>query len=282
MKSSKTFDIVITGKTGSGKTALINGLIDRKVGEEGEALTRGRTQHVEPKELSINDDVVAKIWDTPGLQDGTDEEDWYLDEMKQYCSDCNLFIYCVNMSQRRLDAAEIAAMGKLTETFGKDFWKKVLFVLTFANSVEHFCPPEHDVREYFERGVKDWHDMLARKLVDFGVEQEIAEKIVVVPTGYSKPLKSNPDPWHLPGISNWFQNFWCKCAEVVDKLYVHDHITAAGIARSGVPVSSRKSTKTGAVMASTSNFPPDVAAGDALGNVDIDPTAISPIATGEL
>ena len=117
MQSSKTLDIMITGKTGSGKTALINGLIGRKLGEEGEVLTR-MTAHVEAKEFSLNG-MVAKIWDTPGLQDGTDEEDRYLDEMKKYCSNCNLYIYCVNMSQKRLDSADITAMRKLTNTFGK-------------------------------------------------------------------------------------------------------------------------------------------------------------------
>ena len=215
MQSSKTLDILITGKTGSGKTALINGLIGRKVGEEGEELTR-MTTHVDAKEFSLNG-MEAKIWDTPGLQDDTDEEDRYLDEMKKYCSDCNLYIYCINMSQRRLDSADITAMGRLTNTFGKDWWKKVLFVLTFANSVEGYCPLGCDKREYFEGRVKMWHDTLVRKLVALGVEQEIAEVIVVVPTGYRKPLEQNPDPWALPGISNWFHNFWYKSAEVMDE-----------------------------------------------------------------
>ena len=215
MQSSKSLDIMIIGKTGSGKTALINGLIGRKLGEEGEVLT-GMTARVEAKEFSLNG-MVAKIWDTPGLQDGTDEEDRYLDEMKKYCSNCNLYIYCVNMSQKRLDSADITVMTKLTNTFGKDWWKKVLFVLTFANSIEGYCPLGCDKSEYFDERVKMWHDTLAEKLVALGVEQKIAESIVVVPTGYRKPLVQNPDPWALPGISNWFHNFWYKCAEVMDE-----------------------------------------------------------------
>ena len=52
MKKSVTLDIMITGKTGSGKTALINGLIGKKVGEEGKELGRGM-KHVEKKVMQI-------------------------------------------------------------------------------------------------------------------------------------------------------------------------------------------------------------------------------------
>ena len=301
IKRSRTLDIMVTGKIGSGKTTLIYGLFDRNVTkEESEVIDRG-IAHVEAKEFSFNG-TVAKIWDTPGLQDDTSMEDLYLYEMKKYCSNCNLYIYCINMSQRRLDASERRAMRNLTNTFGKDWWKKVLFVLTFANYEVGYCPAMCDLREYFERRMKACHDELTRMLVDLGVEQEIAEKVVVVPTGYSKPLAkySYPSCWVLPGISNWLQNFWYKCAEVIDdrgfpafvhvvinshRLSVRDHITASGLARASA--AARKSI-------SISDFLPslaDVAASDAIGNVYIDPTAISlywkyskrfPFVTGEL
>ena len=98
VQNSTTLNIMITSKTGSGKTCLINGLVGMAVGEEGEALTK-MTTHIEPIEFSLNG-TEAKVWDTSGLQDGSHEEDRYLDAMKKYCSNCNLYIYCVNMSQR--------------------------------------------------------------------------------------------------------------------------------------------------------------------------------------
>ena len=215
MKKSVTLDIMITGKTGSGKTALINGLIGKKVGEEGDNLSRG-TKHVEKKEMQV-ENVTTHIWDTPGLQDDTKEEDRYLYEMKKYCSDCNLYIYCISMSQRRLDASERRAIEKLTETFGKDFWAKVLFVLTFANSEMEHCPAERSMEDYFQGRMELWYDEIAKKLIEISVSEEVAKGIKVVPAGYSKALKKHPNPWPLPGIQHWFHNFWYKCAEVMDQ-----------------------------------------------------------------
>ena len=214
---------MITGKTGSGKSSLINGLIGKKVGEEGEGLDR-MTTIVEPKELSCEGTLV-KIWDTPGLQDGTDEEDRYLQEMKENCSNCNLYIYCLDMSQIRFEASQIRAIQMLTETFGKTFWEKVVFVLTYANQVKAYCPIDSDVEKFFTEKMKAWRAKLAHWLKECGVKEEVADKIEVIPAGYSKPLKDYPNPWELPGIPNWFHNFWYKCAETMDEKGVPALIT---------------------------------------------------------
>ena len=206
---------MITGKTGSGKTSLINGLIGKKVGEEGDELDR-KTVHVEPKELTCEGTLV-KIWDTPGLQDDTKDEDRYLQEMKENCSDCDLYIYCLSMKQTRFDTSEIQTIQKLTETFGKDFWAKVLFVLTFANEMEASFSEGSDVERLFTDKIKAWHTKLVHRLKECGVKKEVADNIQVIPAGYSKPLKGSPNPWKLPGIPNWFHNFWYKCAETMDE-----------------------------------------------------------------
>lgn len=204
-----------TGKTGAGKSALINGVIGKEVGEEGTGLDR-MTVNVEPKRESL-EGVEVTFWDTPGLQDGTDEEERYLEDMKKYCSDCHLYIYCVSMLQRRLDASEQRAIKKLTDTFGTDFWRKVLFVLTFANSERGLCPKGHDQVDWFKERVKMWHNAIAENLIACGVEQAVAESIVVVPAGYSQHLDDCPNPWILPGVPNWFHNFWNKCVDAVDE-----------------------------------------------------------------
>ena len=220
MKGCFELNIMITGRTGSGKTSLINGLVGKQVEEvrhrpEGHKLERG-TSHVGVQEFSFNS-MVVRIWDTPGFEDGTGEDGRYLDEMKRSCSDCNLYIYCISMSNKRLDTSDNLTIAKLTEGFGKHFWAKVLFVLTFANIESTSCPEKCDTVDWFEKRVNKWRAIIAEKLIEYGVEKELAEKIEVIPAGYSKALEKNPDPWVLPGIQNWFHNFWYKCTEVMDQ-----------------------------------------------------------------
>ena len=223
---------MITGKTGSGKTALINGLVGKEVGKEGEGYG-SMTPHIEAKELTC-EGALVKIWDTPGLQDGTDDEDRYLQEMKKNCSNCDLYIYCLSMRQNRLDASEIRAIQKLTETFGKDFWGKVLFVLTFANEVEASCPIGSDEEFFFTDKMNAWHAKLVQTLKKCGVKEEVADKIEVIPAGYSKPLKSHPNPWKLPGIPNWFHNFWYKCAATMAEKAGPGNVVGAAAGRGAI------------------------------------------------
>ena len=223
---------MITGKTGSGKTALINGLVGKEVGKEGEGYG-SMTPHIEAKELTC-EGALVKIWDTPGLQDGTDDEDRYLQEMKKNCSNCDLYIYCLSMRQNRLDASEIRAIQKLTETFGKDFWGKVLFVLTFANEVAANCPMGSDEEKHFTDKMNAWHAKLVQTLKKCGVKEEVADKIEVIPAGYSKPLKSHPNPWKLPGIPNWFHNFWYKCAATMAEKAGPGNVVGAAAGRGAI------------------------------------------------
>ena len=258
---------MITGKTGSGKTSLINGLIGAEVGDEGETLSRSTTK-VMPKELVLEEKKV-RIWDTPGLQDGTGEEKQYLDQMKRFCSDCDLYIYCVNMSQKRFEASEKRAIEALTKTFGRQFWPKVLFVLTFANTEVGNFPMDCNKEERFQNLIKKWHSEIVKELVKLGVEQKVAEAIEMVPTGYRKPLQQNPNCWKLPGIPNWFLNFWYKCAEVMDeralpalivvnckRLKAPENITEEDLKNSSIeeqpiPIRGRIAAATGIALAGT-------------------------------
>ena len=69
-----SLSIMVTGRTGSGKTSLINGLVG---GIEGKELTPAGTRNVMTIRKELNG-VLVTIWDTPGLQDGTSREKEYL------------------------------------------------------------------------------------------------------------------------------------------------------------------------------------------------------------
>ena len=79
-------NILISGMTGSGKSALINSLVGVAVAKERDGLDCVTTA-VTRYELSNNGvHTCICIWDSPGLQDETDNDEAYIAEMKAKCS----------------------------------------------------------------------------------------------------------------------------------------------------------------------------------------------------
>ena len=202
----RTLRIVVTGKTGAGKSTLLNGFVGEKTGpfEQGHGLSAG-TQEVASHTFMKNN-VEVTVWDCPGLQDGTENEERYLQHLKdQTKSDIDIMLYCISVDDVRFDQERHgAAMLKLTEVFGRDIWKHTVIVLTFANRLVmrlrrmKLNVPLEDV---FEEKLAEWKSKLQQLLRSINcTENEIIEKISVVPAGFNKPS--------LPGRKYWLSSVW--------------------------------------------------------------------------
>ena len=169
------------------------------------------------------------MFDSPGLQDGTENEEEYIRGMRDQCKELSLVLYCTKMSNTRLTDDDKNAMLKLTEAFGEEFWNYAVFVLTFANMENCFRKDDRDddieepdyddeqgwqalIKQRFEGRLKLWEDELKQFLIhDVGVNQKIAERIPVVPTGDYKKTRANRTPLCLPDRDSWFKSFWEAC-----------------------------------------------------------------------
>lgn len=210
--SSRPIHILITGKTGTGKSALLNGLIGKEVAKEGGDSLRAQTSEVEAFQRMVNG-VPVKVFDSPGLQDGTDQEDEYVQDMREKCKEVDLILYTIKMTDERVHTDDVRAMKKLTDEFGTKFWRRAMFVLTFANRVRvPAAPGEHDYEkdyEKFHKKLKLWNHTLPDVLTDkFDVPVDIASNVPVVPAGYHEVP-------HLPGLRYWFSQFW---KSVIDRM----------------------------------------------------------------
>ena len=204
---AKSATILVTGKTGAGKSSLINGIVGQEVAKEGHELDRGTTE-VESFECKYHD-VDITIWDSPGLQDGLDKEEEYVKDMQSKgCANSDLFLYCAPMNENRLKQEDIDAIRKLTKGLGSSIWKNALFVLTFANKVEpppvrgEKLTPERrkkKVLEHFKKRLAEWKKKLQEAVVKAGVDAKIAAHIPVVPAGYDVDL---------PDRDNWLSPLW--------------------------------------------------------------------------
>lgn len=201
--------ILIVGRTGTGKSTLVNGLIGQKIAEEGGFSTSGTTVKVIPYKIFISGVEVTLI-DSPGLQDGTENEDKYLKEMK--CCDVDLVIFAIRITDSKFvhRNPDAIAMTKMTESFGVTVWKKALVVLTHANAVEAMNPQMNAMDPsqktiFFKKLVCDFQHAIHNTLMeDARVPREIAEVVKVVPTGHESIQQ-------LVDGTLWFSNFWLEC-----------------------------------------------------------------------
>ena len=224
----KELRLLVTGKTGEGKSTLVNGILGEEVAVEGADSTKS-TAKVEEFKRMIHG-VPVTVFDSPGLQDITENEDEYLQQMQEKCKTLSLVLYCTKMGTTRLKVEDKNAIRKLTGAFGEEFWKFSVLVLTFANQEDVSRRDERDEdtepeppfdddeawkdlkRRRFEGRLKLWesrfHSFLTKEI---GVNEEIVRSIPVIPTGDHKITQENREPLRLPDREDWFQEFWRAC-----------------------------------------------------------------------
>ncbi len=129
---SNSVSVFVSGKTGVGKSTLVNALLGEKVAKEGDTLDP-ETSEVKSFTKKIRG-IDVTVWDSPGLQDGTENEDKYLKDIRKNCNGkIDLLLYCISMSATR-SRSDIESMNKLTKTLGPEIWENAVVIITGANS----------------------------------------------------------------------------------------------------------------------------------------------------
>ena len=204
LEKNNKFKILITGKTGTGKTTLVRGLNEQIVPEE---------DHLEPHTVKVTpydheyDDVYFTFYDTPGLKDTVNgSNDYsYLKDMVQNNEHPDLIIFTLKMDDhfRQEDADTI---GNVTDAFGWKVWKNAMFVLTFANAVQKVG---HSVesranRVYFSNLRNSFSLNITKLLREQNVQEYVANSIPVIPVG----LVSQPQIESDGRDISWVDDFW--------------------------------------------------------------------------
>ena len=205
-----SLEFVVVGEAGQGKSTLINGLLGKEVAKEGDDLDP-ETQMVE-KYFYEENGVAVALWDTPGFGVDTDEkEEETLQAMARECAgQVDLVLYCIRMDTARWPrTTDITTIRKMTKVFGPKIWRCCQFVLTFANQVPGLCPPGQEPEQFFSEKIKKFEDNIRKTLMKHAnLAEEDVQEVRLVPVG-------NPHRydklWELPGIEDWFVNFWLEC-----------------------------------------------------------------------
>ena len=214
----KNLQIAVSGKTGSGKSSLLNAFVGEEVFEEaGEEDLDPHTMKVKEHRFT-KEGVAVTVWDCPGLQYGTMNKDAYLQGLVSKTSDrIDLLLYCININETKFtcNGPDEQAIIKLTTSLGPDIWKKTLVVLTFANSFaarlnDKQLDISEDLLQKFNRKIDLMKERFKAILTRLEVKKEIIEALPFQPAGYATTRD-------LPGIQFWVSQFWMKSLTVIRK-----------------------------------------------------------------
>jgi predicted GTPase len=192
-KSKSNLRIIVVGKTGVGKSTLLNALFG--VTETQDAFKAGTTLAPGTKSICthqyIRGGILLTVHDSPGLEDGSGNESTYFREMKAKTDEgIDLMLYCISMKESRSDlSSEIndSVIDKITRELGSDIWQHTVFVLTFANSyIKTLSQAGKNVEIEFEKRMNEWKSKIVQALIKNGVDDSTANNILVEPASYYK------------------------------------------------------------------------------------------------
>lgn len=218
----EALDILVVGNTSTGKSALINKMVEKDgVAKEADDEQCKETLSVKDHVYSI-EGFTGKIWDTPGLQDGTEDDDdvddaKHISDMKKGGFDkTGIMLYCIKLSNTRFQPEDRETIINLTKGLGNGIWERAIFVLTFANEAiarlerkDKYRPLGKPVHEVFKDDViSTWKKVLHKEVKNAGVSAEVAVSIPVVPAGYEL---DSIEKLYLENGNNWIESLWHEC-----------------------------------------------------------------------
>ena len=225
-KDCPVFGILVIGRTGTGKSTLINNLLGKEVARVGHTL-QSETPEVSQHEYFVEGArVPIVVYNTPGLGDvkGEEDEKKHLETMKDFLAQekIHLVVYCFHMNNTIITSSIVGAIRKYHQ-IGVD-WERSVIALTFADALyvpkrewEGPISPDYDSDSKSESKL-DYHGFemghffsfdedlaslrsnLRRELkISVGVKFDVVDQLGTYPTSLlPSDLLPNGNPWYVP------------------------------------------------------------------------------------
>ncbi len=120
------------GRTGWGKSSTVNSLVGKEV---------CKVNHYEPETLDVTghefevNGVEGTVFDTPGLCDGSGNDEMYINQIRSKVKDPDCMLYVTRLDETRPENDK-RVIKIISEVFDLKVWENTVIVFTFANNVQ--------------------------------------------------------------------------------------------------------------------------------------------------
>jgi predicted GTPase len=122
----------VVGRTGWGKSSTVNSLVGKEVSKVNRY--KAETADVVGFDFEING-VKATVFDTPGLCDGSGNDEAYIDLIRSKVRTPDSMLYVSRLDETRSEN-DLRAIKIISYALGPIVWQYAVIVFTFANNIE--------------------------------------------------------------------------------------------------------------------------------------------------
>lgn len=193
-------NIFLFGRDRTGKSALVNTLLERDVIDETPLPSFSNDGQVRFYEETLTNGLRVRIFDTPSIGGLYQSSNEILSQAATMSNgSVDLMLFCLDF-RGLLNKGDVVCMREITAAYGNLVWRSSMIVLTFANKFEKSQTSLHD----FQSKYCEMKDQIRSQLHQI-VGSSDAKAIPVVPVGYKNTI--------LPDIDNWKMQFWTLALE---------------------------------------------------------------------
>ena len=209
-EQSRSLSILVGGRTGAGKSTLVNSFLGTKVCEIG-AGSRSVTGRVQKVTKSVQG-IDLEVFDTPGLSDRREGRDdltiiaeYRVHVKSDLLKTLDVVFFCKSIVPGcRTAKGDVDEICLLTRACGTEFWKRSIIVLTNANTLII------SDKEAYTKLIKEYEEDLKEILINSAkVDTCVVEDIPVCVAGY----EDDDVPFEISrenGIDqNWRTKLYC-------------------------------------------------------------------------
>lgn len=153
---SRTFTFLLIGTTGTGKSSMINTLLDKPIAPVGDNKAVTRSVEVYHHEIY---GVKFKIVDTPGLCDDlpeTGRDEAYMQMIQSEVSEIDCLCLVKKLDDTRVTGDDLTTIKLISQVLGNQIWHHAIIVFTRADKVacEEFNQKLKAMTDEVRKGVK--------------------------------------------------------------------------------------------------------------------------------